>query len=478
MELRVVPNYNLTMSYFLDIDKVDIKQIAAVDDQENKISYGELINFSNELKDFVNPRSIVFHFSENSVPSLSFYIACMNLKAVPLLLSPQTDVQLIESLLEKYKPNYIIAPERICQNFKGKVLKKSKGYHLIYQHDLMHQLYENLSLLLPTSGSTGSPKLVRHSYENIESSAKSVAELFELNCNHKAFAFLPMYYTMGLSAIHSHLSVGATVVLIQSAITDVKFWNALKQHEPSSLSGVPYSFEILKKLRIFRMKMPNLKFINEGGGKLSPELYDECIHFSIANGAKFIPTYGQTEGTSRMTFLDSKMVVIKKGSIGKAIPRGTLSIINEQGVESFDGEAEGEMIFRGPSVTLGYANQLEDLNLSDERLGVLYTGDMVKRDLDGYYFITGRKSRFLKLFGIRVSLDDVEQIVINEYNVECACGGNDEKMIVLITDKKLEKQISDFICAKTGLFHKAFTVIYVKEIPRNESGKVVFYGKV
>ncbi len=466
------------MSYFLNIDKIDIEQIAAVDDQENKISYGELINFSNELKDLVKARSIVFHFSENSVSSLSFYIACMSLKAVPLLLSPQTNVQLIESLLEKYKPNYIIAPERICQNFKGKVLKKSKGYHLIHQHDSVHQLDENLSLLLPTSGSTGSPKLVRHSYENIESSAKSVAELFELNFTHKAFAFLPMYYTMGLSAIHSHISVGATVVLIQSAMTDAKFWKALKQHEPSSLSGVPYSFEILKKLRMFRMKMPNLQFINEGGGKLSPELYDECIRFSKANGAKFIPTYGQTEGTSRMAFLDSEMVAIKKGSIGKAIPGGTLSIINEQGVESFDREALGEMIFRGPSVTLGYANQLEDLNLSDERLGVLYTGDLAKRDEDGYYFITGRKSRFLKLFGIRVSLDDVEQIVINAYNIECACGGNDEKMIVLITDKNLDKQISDLIVAKTGLFHKAFTVIYVEEIPRNESGKVVFYGNV
>ena len=466
------------MSYFLNIDKIDTEQIAAVDDQENKISYGELINFTNELKDLVKARSIVFHFSENSVPSLAFYIACMNLKAVPLLLSPQTDVQLIESLLEKYKPNYIVAPERICQNFKGKVLKQSKGYQLIHQHDLVHQLNENLSLLLPTSGSTGSPKLVRHSYENIESSAKSVAELFELNCNHKAFAFLPMYYTMGLSAIHSHLSVGATVVLIQSAMTDAGFWKALKDYEPSSLSGVPYSFEILKKLRLFRMKMPNLQFINEGGGKLSPELYDECIGFSKANDAKFIPTYGQTEGTSRMAFLDSKMVAIKKGSIGKAIPRGTLSIINEQGVESFEGEASGEMIFRGPNVTLGYANKLDDLNLSDQKLGVLQTGDLAKRDADGYYFITGRKNRFLKLFGIRVSLDDVEQIVITAFNVECACSGNDEKMIILITEKNLEKQISDLIVTKTGLFHRAFSVLYVEKIPRNESGKVVFYGDV
>lgn len=466
------------MSYFLGIDSIKTDQIAAIDDQQNKISYGELISFSNALKNVVQTRSVVFHFSENSVASLAFYVACMNLKAVPLLLSPQTDIQLVQSLIEKYEPNYIIAPEKICQNFNGKVLKEYKNYKLIHQHDMLHSLYDNLSLLLPTSGSTGSPKLVRHSYKNLEFSAYSVAEIFNLNSNHKAFAFLPMYYTMGLSAINSHLSVGATIILIKSAMTDASFWNVLKDKEPSSFSGVPYSYEILKKLRFFRFKMPYLKFINEGGGKLSSELYDECVNFAKANDAKFIPTYGQTEGSSRMTFLDPEMVEIKKGSIGKPIPGCTISIVNNQGVESFEGEAEGEMVFRGPNVTLGYAKQLEDLNRPDERQGVLFTGDLVKRDIEGYYFIIGRKSNFLKLFGIRVSLDHVEQIIKSEFSIDCACGGNDKKMIVLITDKSLEKQIEDLIVQKTGLFHQAFTVNYVVNIPRNEFGKVVFNGRI
>lgn len=466
------------MSYFLNLDKINPEQIAAVDDQENQISYKELINFSDELIDVIKSRSIVFHFSENSVASLSFYIACMNLKAVPLLLSPQTDQALIQSLIKKYKPNYIIAPERISQNFEGEHLKGFGDYQLIQLNDSVHPLYEDLSLLLPTSGSTGSPKLVRHSYKNLASSAQSIAEFFELDTTHRAFAFLPMYYTMGLSAIHSHLFAGATLVLVKSAMTDAGFWKTLKENEPTSLSGVPYSFEILKKLRLFRMKMPFLKFINEGGGKLSSELYDDCVNFAKANEAKFIPTYGQTEGTARMAFLEPSMVEVKKGSIGKAIPNGDLSILDEEGKESYEGEAEGEMIYRGPNVTLGYANQLEDLNLPDERNGILYTGDLVKRDADGYYFITGRKSRFLKLFGIRIALDEVEQIITSTYNVECACGGNDEKMLVLITNKELEKQVSDLIIQKTGLFHQAFSVEYVEKIPRNEAGKVVFNGKV
>src|SRR5690606_13270187 len=183
----------------------------------------------------------------------------------------------------------------------------------------------------------------------------------------------------------------------------------------TSITGVPYSFEILKKLRFFRMKLSHLKLISQGGGKLSDELYEDCLNFAEVNNIQFIPTYGQTEGTARMTFVEPAMAAIKKSSIGKAIPKGKLSIINEEGEESFEGAASGEMIYRGPNVTLGYATSLDDLKLEDERNGVLYTGDLVRRDDDGYYFIIGRKSRFLKLYGIRVALDEIEKMIVESF---------------------------------------------------------------
>lgn len=466
------------MSYFLKIDTINPEQIAAIDDQENQMSYGELVDFCNNMQTQIQARSLVFHFSENSVDSLSLYMAGMHAKAVPLLLSPQTDRDLINTLLKKYQPNYIIAPDRICHYFEGEVLNEKGDYKLLKLSATHHELYDKLALLLPTSGSTGSPKLVRHSDDNLESSAQNVSEFFKLDKSDKAFAFLPMYYTMGLSVIHSHLTVGATVVLVKSAMTDASFWKVLKESEATSITGVPYSFEILKKLRFFRMKLPNLKLITQGGGKLSEELYDDCIKFAQDNHINFIPTYGQTEGTARMAFVEASMSAIKKASIGKAIPNGILSIINEAGEESFEGEATGEMVYRGPNVTLGYANNLEDLKLQDERHGVLYTGDLVKRDADGYYFIVGRKSRFLKLYGIRVALDEIEKMISESFDVECACGGNDQKMLVLITKPDLNKQITDFIVQKTGLFHQSFMVDYVEEIPRNETGKVIFHDKI
>lgn len=462
------------MSYFLNIDKVNPEQIAVLDDQDHQISYGDLVGFCDEMQALIETRSLVFHFSENSVASLSFYMACMQAKAIPLLLSPQTDRDLIHTLLDKYQPNYIVVPVRISHYFEGEVLKERGDYKLLKTGATEHQVYDKLALLLPTSGSTGSPKLVRHSYDNLESSALNVSAFFKLDNSDKTFAFLPMYYTMGLSVIHSHLRVGATIILVKSAMTDADFWRVLKESKATSITGVPYSFEILKKLRFFRMKLPHLKLITQGGGKLSDELYEDCLNFAEVNNIQFIPTYGQTEGTARMAFVEPSMAATKKASIGKAIPNGILSILNEEGVESFEGEAIGELVYRGPNVTLGYANDLEDLKRQDEREGILYTGDIVKRDGDGYYFIIGRKSRFLKLYGIRVALDDIETMIAESFNVECVCGGNDQKMIVLITKPDLEKQITDFIVQKTGLFHQSFQVVYVEEIPRNETGKVIF----
>ena len=462
------------MSYFLNVDNINPGQIAAIDDQDQQISYGDLVRFCDDMQTYIPTRSLVFHFSENSVDSLSFYVACMQAKAIPLLLSPQTDKDLIHTLLKTYQPNYIVAPSRICHYFDGEVLKERGDYKLLKLSAVSHQVYDQLALLLPTSGSTGSPKLVRHSYDNLESSALSVSQFFKLDTSDKTFAFLPMYYTMGLSVIHSHLKVGATIVLVKSAMTDADFWRVLKESEATSITGVPYSFEILKKLRFFRMKLPHLKLISQGGGKLSDELYEDCLNFAEVNNIQFIPTYGQTEGTARMTFVEPAMAAIKKSSIGKAIPKGKLSIINEEGEESFEGAASGEMIYRGPNVTLGYATSLDDLKLEDERNGVLYTGDLVRRDDDGYYFIIGRKSRFLKLYGIRVALDEIEKMIVESFDVECACGGDDQKMIVLITKPDMEKQITDFIVQKTGLFHQSFQVEYVEVIPRNEAGKVIF----
>jgi len=125
-------------------------------------------------------------------------------------------------------------------------------------------------------------------------------------------------------------------------------------------------------------------------------------------------------------------------------------------------------------VTLGYAFSGEDLSKNDERKGVLPTGDIAVTDADGFFYIVGRISRFLKLYGLRIGLDDIEQLIFQTFGVETVCTGTDEKMKIYITNQEMIAVITDFVIQKTGLYHQAFEVLFIPQIPRNEVGKVIY----
>ena len=335
-------------------------------------------------------------------------------------------------------------------------------------------LYKELSLLLPTSGSTGSSKLVRHSYKNVEANARNVSLLFGLDKHERALAALPIYYTMGLSVISSHIYAGATILLTGKSLTDGKFWTFMKEHRATSFTGVPYSFEVLQKLRFFRMELPHLQLITQGGGKMDEKLFRTCADYAEKNGKKFIATYGQTEGTARMAYVPAHLASSKICSIGRAIPNGELSLVDEQGKLILEKEATGQLVYKGPNVTLGYAFSADDLIRGDENKGVLFTGDLARRDADGCYYIIGRIGRFLKLFGLRVGLDECERIIKAEYNLSCACTGTDKGMYVYITDGKFTDKVLDLLIRKTHIIASAFKVIAIPEIPKNEAGKILY----
>ncbi|MBN1639333.1 MAG: AMP-binding protein [Ignavibacteriales bacterium] len=459
---------------FLNFDNKNVNKTAVVDDSGNKATYGELISFRNLFYSKIQKRTLIFILVENSLPALSGFLASVSNRIVPLLLSSNINSELLDRLINIYKPEFIWAQNNEMLNQKYANIFEYFNYVLFKTEFQDTPLYDELSLLLPTSGSTGSSKLVRHSYENLSFSAENVAELFELDENHKAIAFLPIQYTMGLSVVMSHLYAGATVLLIKSALTEKKFWDFVKDNEATSFTGVPFSFEILHKLRFFRMNLPHLKILSQGGGKLSEKLFFEFAQYARDTGKKFIATYGQTEGTARMAYLQPDFALKKIGSIGKAIPNGELSIIDAEGNTIDEPVTQGELVYKGKNVTLGYAYCSEDLVKADERLGVLKTGDLVKRDSEGYYFIIGRLSRFLKLYGFRISLDEVENLIRNHFNIECACSGTDEKMFIHITEENKSQDVLDFVIQKTNLFPDAFKIKVIAEIPKNETGKILY----
>lgn len=457
---------------FLSIEKKNADKCTAIQDDGMTLTYGELVDFSKELSGIVSLRSLVFSFCENSIGSLAGYVAFLSGHIVPLLLNTQLDVELLDYLLETYQPNYVWVPTKQKTDFCGDCVYERFGYSLVKYSEEQKNLHEELALLLTTSGSTGSPKLVRQSYTNIEENAKSIAQYLELDETERPITMLPMNYTYGLSVINSHLLVGATILMTNTSYAQKGFWDFFQRERATSIVGVPYTYELLKKLRFFRMELPSLRYMTQAGGKLLPELHKEFAEYAEKNGKRFYVMYGQTEATARMSYLPYQKSLEKYGSMGIAIPGGKFHLIDVEGSTITKPYVTGELVYEGPNVTLGYAECLVDLAKGDERNGMLVTGDMAQIDEDGYYYIVGRKKRFLKIYGNRVNLDETERMIQGHFeNLECACVGKDDYMKIYVTQCGIEDQVKKYIVEKTKLNNKAFEVVFIEVIPKNDSGK-------
>ena len=245
----------------------------------------------------------------------------------------------------------------------------------------------------------------------------------------------------------------------------------MKEQKATSMAGVPYTYEMLKRLRFFRMDLPYLKVMTQAGGKLNKDIAKEYIDYAVANGKKFYVMYGQTEATARMSYLPWESAQEKYASMGVAIPGGKFSLMDTDGNEIIEPNVDGELIYFGQNVSLGYAECREDLMKGDENNGVLHTGDVARRDADGFYYITGRMKRFVKIWGNRCNLDATEQLV-KSLTTSCACAGVDDKITVFVTENGLEDSIISLLSEKTGLNNKAFEVRVIDAIPVKDSGKI------
>ncbi|MBD5328973.1 MAG: AMP-binding protein, partial [Bacteroides sp.] len=313
-----------------------------------------------------------------------------------------------------------------------------------------------------------------HKYDNIEAAGLNISTFFELTDADRPLMVLPLHYTMGLSMIFSHFQVGATVLITDRNMTDPIFWKFMKEEKATSFTGVPYSYEILDKMRFMRMKLPDLTLLTQGGGKMPKELNLKFAEYCRDNGKKWIATYGQSEGTARMAWLPPEYAISKMGSIGIAVPNGQLSLRNPDGTFITTPSGSGEMCYAGRNVTMGYARCREDLMLGDERNGFLPTGDLAYRDEDGFYYIQGRMGRFLKIFGNRIGLDECEQIVKGVVTCECACTGNDERLIVYLTDIYETDAAKNSLVEAVHLPANVIEIRIIDSLPKNEAGKILY----
>jgi acyl-CoA synthetase (AMP-forming)/AMP-acid ligase II len=322
--------------------------------------------------------------------------------------------------------------------------------------------HPDLALLLATSGSTGNPKLVRLSRTAVAANAESIATALGIDGDEVAPTTLPLFYTYGLSVLTSHLRRGATVVLERSGLTSREFWRAVDEHGATSMAAVPYQYEILHRLRFAPARYPRLRTLTQAGGRLRPDLIADFHARMAAVGGRMFVMYGQTEATARMTVLPPGCLPARLGSVGLPIPGGSVAVHPET----------GEVIYRGPNVMMGYAENAVDLARSDDLGGVLATGDRGRLDDDGFLFITGRLKRMAKVFGVRVDLDDVERMVAHHGPVAAVAG--DDRLVVFVesNDAEVAAKLRAELAAGIGTHSSGVDVRPIGTLPLTPAGKI------
>lgn len=442
-------------------------------DKEKIVSYGELKETSNKFAaEFPAEKSFFFLFCRNQIPFITAYIGLINAGHTVCLLDDKLDTDLKTHLIRVWKPSFIISGmDSPAESYTSKPSLLENLY--IQSCDEKSSLHPDLSLLLSSSGSTGSPKLIRLSKKNILSNTVSIVKDLALTYVDRAMWALPFHYSFGLSILHTHLWAGGTLIVDEKSVLEELFWTNMKKWNATSLSGVPFTFEMLEKLEFAKINLPTLKVLTQAGGKMSRErilYFDEVMK---VHDGKLVVMYGQTEATARISILPAYDLPQKAGSIGRAIPGGSLRIM--EGVKEITTpHVQGELVYQGDNVMMGYAEQPEDLARDDDLQGILRTGDSGYFDEAHFFTLTGRLKRISKIYGLRIQLDDIEKA----FNVPVAVTEKEDIIVVHYEKEQTDKvkQEVDKLAKKLKLPIYIFELKEVAKLPRTASGKIEYHA--
>ncbi len=440
-------------------------KVAIEDDFGHSMTYGELEVLSKEYLKLILRRSLVFVLCDYTIETVAFYYCMMTNHVVPLLLDKDLDVDMLQNLVDLYQPQYLWGREERLSLLKKASPFKQFGDHIITETEYgAPKMDDRLALLLSTSGSTGSPKLVRLSYGNIRAEAVGAVLELKITQDDKLITTLPMNYCYGLSQMHMHWMSGGVVCVTEHSLLHACFEEVIRRHGVTNFYGIPLSFEMLEKVHFFDNDIPSLRFLVIAGGRPSHELWNTCCERSASKGIRFYMRYGQTESMAHVIGFLSSPNCKKWGCIG----------IPDPGVDATIGK-NSELVIRGACVCLGYAEGREDLARGDDNHGVLHTGDIVYMDEGGFIFLRGRLKRFIKMTGARVSLDELEGLLGREFTgCDFACVGQDDDLRIFHIGKVDERKLVNFCQTKLGMRRSAVSVCQIEAFPRTPSGKVMY----
>lgn len=283
-------------------------------------------------------------------------------------------------------------------------------------------LHPELLLLLSTSGTTGSAKFVRLSASAVQANAEQIAATLAIDPGSTAIAHLPLHYSYGLSVVTSHLRVGGAVAVIDDAVTSASFWAKVAEAGGTHFPGVPFHYVTLARLG-FGLVPSGVTIFTQAGGALDLRFQSTVAARVAERGGRFFVMYGQTEAAPRITTLPADRWAEKQGSVGRALPGGMLAVLGPDG-EEVTAAGIGPVVYRGPNVMMGYAEARADLALGDVMRGRLETGDLGRLDAEGYLTLTGRVTRFAKIAGLRLGLEEIEREIGAVLPVACLDGGD------------------------------------------------------
>jgi len=334
---------------------------------------------------------------------------------------------------------------------------------------------EDLAVLMPTSGSTGMPRLVMVSHGNLRANTEAIVRNQRLGTDEKAMLIMPVSYCFGASVMHSHLYQGGGVVFDSRFMFPDKVLHAINAYGCTTFAGVPAVYNILlRRSNIRSIRLPGLRRFLQAGGALSTEGVREIS--SIAPKAEFFVMYGQTEATARISSLSPDRLAEKLGSVGTPMDNLVVRIVDDEGREVVPGQT-GEIQVRGPSVCSGY---FDDPEATERKFGGgwLKTGDFAYRDGDGYLWVKGRTSEFIKMRGVRVSFGEVEAKVAAVPGVyECAATATQhpeagEALALFIVADDGASIVAERVRRALLPHWTCASVRVVPELPKTENGKI------
>ena len=334
-------------------------------------------------------------------------------------------------------------------------------------------VHPGAALLLSTSGTTGSAKFVRLPLSALAANARQIAAVLRIKPGDVALGHLPIHYSYGLSVLTSHLEVGAAIHLTDGSFTQASFWQEAAQAGATHLPGVPFHYMFLARGALASLVPASVTTFTQAGGALAPAIRRRIHDAVVARNGRLYIMYGQTEAGPRMTTLDHDDFAAHPDSVGRALPGGTVRIMDEQGQVLGPGQ-EGEVVYSGPNLMAGYVDNRDACAAPDPPLPAIRTGDRGSLDAEGFLTLLGRNGSFAKVGGLRLDLDDIAARLAPLGDVALLPG--DEKVFVFHatgTDGEAKACVSA-LAASLKLPVGSFALRAVAAIPRHRSGKIEY----